>query len=203
MWSALLVAAFFACLAYLSVHASAIVCRDVTPFEDGPSRHQPPIPLLIGGSALIGALIVVRGAEPFQVSLAALVLIALVGAWCSDSNCGVVPDVFTLGPLGAITLFLLIQQQWRLLLWAAVPLIPFAVAAAVTRGRGMGWGDVKLSAFAGLVLGAPLALVTLACACLLAALMHRFRRMRPDHPIAFAPYIAGTIALALPLGVVR
>jgi prepilin signal peptidase PulO-like enzyme (type II secretory pathway) len=195
--------AFFGCIAFVGAQLSRIVCAGVRPFEDGPPVGTPPVPWLVAGSAMLGALLVGLGAQTLQIGLAALVVLALVAAWCSDAICGLVPDVFTLGPLGAIVLFMGLQHQWGFLLWDLVPVVPFVVAAAFTRGHGLGWGDVKLSAFAGPALGAPLALVALAFACGLAVIAHRAKRMSKDIPIAFAPYIAASIALALPLGVAR
>jgi prepilin signal peptidase PulO-like enzyme (type II secretory pathway) len=196
----LVAAGFFACVAYLGVLASRFVCASITPSPDGPAPGNAPVPWLVAASALVGGFVVSRGAGPFDLGLTALVVAALVAAWCSDATCGLVPDVFTLGPLGAIVLFMLMQRQWPALLWATIPLIPFALAALFTHGRGMGWGDVKLSAFSGLVLGPPLALFALACACAVAVAAHRIKRLRPDQPIAFAPYISAAIVLALPLG---
>ena len=39
-----------------------------------------------------------------QIGIAAIGVFALVACWCSDSICGIVPDVFTLGPLAVILL---------------------------------------------------------------------------------------------------
>jgi len=203
MLSLVIAAAFFGCVAYLGMQLSRLVCADITPFDDGPPPGNPPGPWLIVASALLGAVLMGLGAQPFTLGIAALVLLALVAVWCSDASCGLIPDVFTLGPVGAIALFLAIHQQWGQLLWALVPIVPFAVAAAVSHGRGMGWGDVKLCAIAGLALGAPLALFALACACALVACVHRCKHLRREQPIAFAPYIAASIAFALPLGVIR
>ena len=199
---ALVTAAFFACVAFLAVMVSGIVCANIKPFDDGPPPGKAPGLWLVICSAIVGAL-VAYGVDPFQLGILALVVFALVAAWCSDARCGIIPDALTLGPLAAIVLFMLIENQWRLVMWAAIPLLPFVAAAAFTQGRGMGWGDVKLSAFAGLALGAPLALFALAFACATAAVVHRVRRLGKDRPIAFAPYISAFIGLALPLGVVR
>jgi Flp pilus assembly protein protease CpaA len=199
----IIAAAFFGCLAYLGMQLSCLACAEIAPFDDGPLPGNPPGIWLILGSALLGAVLMGLGAQPFALGIAALVLLALVAVWCSDASCGVIPDVFTLGPVAAIALFLAIHHQWGQLLWALVPIVPFAVAAAASHGRGMGWGDVKLCAIAGLALGAPLALFALACACALVVCVHRLKHLRRDQPIAFAPYIATAIALALPLGVMR
>jgi len=53
---------------------------------------------------------------------------------------------------------------------------------------------------AGAVLGAPLGYFTLAIACVVAVVVHRFGSRRAE-PIAFAPYIAALTGVALPLGI--
>jgi prepilin signal peptidase PulO-like enzyme (type II secretory pathway) len=113
-----------------------------------------------------------------------------------------VPDLFTLVPLAALLLFAFAQREWMTIASAAIIFAPFAAVAFFSRGVGMGWGDAKLVALTGAVLGAPLALITLAVACLAAAIGHRIGRAR-HAPIAFAPYIAAATGIALPLGLVH
>ena len=79
--------------------------------------------------------------------------------------------------------------------------VPFAVTSAATRGKGMGWGDAKLAALAGAVLG-PLGFLAMAVACAAAAAGYKVKRIASG-PIAMAPYIATAIALALPLAFAR
>ena len=66
----------------------------------------------------------------------------------------------------------------------------------------MGWGDAKLVAVSGAALGVPLALFTLAIACVAAVVGHRIAGAKAA-PIAFAPYIAALTGIALPLGMIR
>ena len=199
----LLGALFFGCIGFVAALASRMVCDKIVPFADGPERSRPPVVVLVAGAAVVGAVIVELHPPQWEIVLGAIVMFALVAAWCSDALCGIVPDEFTLVPLAALAVLVVAQGQWRSLLWALVPVVPFAVAAAATKGRGMGWGDVKMSGLAGLALGAPLALFSLAVACGVAAVVHAARKMKKDRPIAFAPYLSAVIALALPLGVGR
>ena len=60
----------------------------------------------------------------------------------------------------------------------------------------MGWGDVKLAALGGVALGWQPMIPFFAIACLVAAAIALFRR-RKNEPIAFAPYLAGAIGVAL------
>jgi prepilin signal peptidase PulO-like enzyme (type II secretory pathway) len=195
-----LAAIFFGCVAFIAAEASRAVCARVQPLPDGPATGTPPIVVLVGASVLLGGLMIALGATVTQLTAAAIVIFALVAAWCSDLLCGLVPDVFTLAPLGALLLLAFTQRDWGILLSALVPFVPFAVAAFYSRGYGMGWGDAKLVALAGAALGAPLALLALAVACIAAVVGHRLTGAGRN-PIAFAPYIAAFTGLALPLGI--
>jgi leader peptidase (prepilin peptidase)/N-methyltransferase len=125
-----------------------------------------------------------------------------VAVWITDARRGIVPDVFTLGPLAIMLLIGLWQHEWWLFVSAAVPFVPFAAAAMLSRGRGMGWGDVKLVALGGAVLGAQMSVLAFAVACI-AAVAFSYMRGRKHGPIAFAPYLASAIGLAIPVGILH
>lgn len=193
---------FYASIAFLAVTASRAVCAGVAPDEDGPPAGKPPYVALVAASALLGGLLMYWHATPLQLGIAAIVLFALVACWCSDALCGMVPDLFTLVPLAALLLFSFAQRDWGIVFSALIAFVPFALAAFFSRGRGMGWGDVKLVALSGAALGTPLVVFALAAACALAAVIHALGRARTG-PIAFAPYIAAATGIALPLGLAR
>lgn len=195
-------AAFFACVAYIGSQLSRAACARVTPPHDGPATGTPPVAELVVAAALLGGLLMWRGALPLQMAAAVIVVFALVACWCSDMTCGILPDAFTLAPLAALVLFSFVQRDWGIVLSALIPFVPFAVAALFSRGYGMGWGDAKLVALTGAALGAPLALLTLAVACIAAVVGNRITGAGRI-PIAFAPYIAACTGLALPLGIVH
>lgn len=195
-------AVFFGCIAFIGAELSAGFCFRVSPANDGPAPRKPPVVVLVLAAALVGALLIAWGAPPLQLVASAVVVFALVACWCSDALCGIVPDVFTLAPLAALLLLALAQRDWDVLWSAAIPFAFFAVAAHVSRGRGMGWGDAKFVAISGAALGAPLALFALALACV-AAVIGRKLTKAARGPIAFAPYIAAVTGIALPFGMLR
>lgn len=195
-------ALFFGCAAFLGATLSKAVCAHIEPFEDGPPAGEPPVPVLIVAAALIGASLMLQNAQVEQLAVAALAVVALVACWCSDTLCGIVPDVFTLIPLLLLLLLGVWERDWWTFASAAILFVPFAVAAASSNGRGMGWGDVKLVALGGALLGAPLALLAMAAACIAAAIGYRVKRIERG-PIAFAPYIVASIGIVLPLGFIR
>lgn len=195
-WYSPLIGLLFGCAAYLSVGWGASICRPVEPFEDGPQPGNPPTALLIGGAALVGAVIAVQGGTLPQLALAAIVTAALAGCWYCDVRVGIVPDYFTLIPLGVLLVVAFAFQEWATVVAAAAVTAPFALAAAVSRGRGMGWGDVKLVALGGAALGMQTAIVAFSAACLVAVAV-AYLRKRKGVPIPFAPYLAGAMAVSL------
>jgi prepilin signal peptidase PulO-like enzyme (type II secretory pathway) len=89
-----------------------------------------------------------------------------------------------------------------MLLWSMLAaFLPFALAALLSKGRGMGWGDSKLAALGGAVLGLQLSLLTFAAACLALVAVGWIRNRRTE-PMAFAPYLAVAIVFGLILRII-
>jgi prepilin signal peptidase PulO-like enzyme (type II secretory pathway) len=195
-------ALFFTCIAVVAMQLSVMLCGDVQPDDDGPAPGKPPYVLLAAAAALLGGFLVARSVPPLQIGVAVIVVFALVACWCSDTVCGIVPDAFTLGPLAALFAFSLAVRDWGMMISAVIVFAPFAIAALFSRGTGMGWGDAKLVALSGAALGAPLATMALAVACIAAVIGHRFSHAGA-RPIAFAPYIAALTGVVLPVGLAR
>ena len=175
------------------------VCANIVPFDDGPKPGTPPVTWLVIGSALLGASLGWRDADPGHLALGAIVCFALTACWYCDVARGIVPDVFTLVPLAAILVAAAFTGEWWHAIAAFVPLVPFAGAALVSKGRGMGWGDAKLAALGGAVLGIGTSILAFAAACLAAVAIAALRGRRTE-PIAFAPYLAGSVGLAVLFG---
>ena len=195
-WIDLIATVVFGCVGFLSIQLSALVCRNVVPFDDGPKPGRPPVMALVIGAAIVGFSLSMRGATLPSLAIVGGLLVPLVACWYSDILCGIVPDYFTLLPLGLWLVFSVFQHNYASLVGAAVMFVPFAIFALLSKGRGMGWGDVKLAALGGAVLGPPTAMLAFAGACLVAVFVAAIRRRRAE-PIAFAPYLAGAIAAAL------
>lgn len=194
-------AVFFGLAGYIGILLAGTVTLD-EPLDGAPSPSQPPIPWIILGAAIIGALLAVQNVDAQRLVLSAIVICALAAIWCTDVRFGIVPDVFTLVPLGVIFLVALLRNDAGPFIWAAIPFVPFAIAAVLSKGRGMGWGDVKLAALGGAALSGEIALLAFSAGCLV-AVVYAFVRGRRSAPIAFAPYLAGAIGVALPVAVLR
>lgn len=71
-----------------------------------------------------------------------------------------------------------------------------------THGKGIGGGDIRLMAAAGLVLGWKLILLAFIIGCILGSVIHliRMKISRLDSELAFGPYLSAGIAIALLYG---
>ncbi len=195
----LVVGLVFGCAGFLAVELAKWSCERIVPFTDGPKPGTPPVPFLIAGAVLLGVGLAMRGTPVPLLGLSMVLCASLVACWYCDVRTGVLPDIFTLVPLGLALIVALVEHNY----WIFVPLVitatPFAIIAAMTKGRGMGWGDVKLAALGGVVLGLWAALAAFAGACVVAVAI-ALARGRKTEPIAFGPYLAGSIGLALVFG---
>lgn len=200
--AALLGAVFFAAAGYVGATLGLSFVERTEALDDAPPEIKAPVMLLVAACAAIGAVVTARAPGQAQVLLVAIVCACLVAVWVTDARRGIVPDLFSLGPLALVLAFAVWKHEWVALLSAAVPLVPFALAAVLSRGRGMGWGDVKLVALGGALLDMRTALLAFSLACV-AAVIFNYARGRQRGPIAFAPYLAAAIGLAIPLGILQ
>lgn len=79
----------------------------------------------------------------------------------------------------------------------------FFLIVLVTKGRGMGMGDVKLMAAAGLLLGWKHILLAMMLGCILGSVIHIIRMnvdKKKEHVLAFGPYLSMGIYLTILFG---
>jgi len=193
-----LVALLFGAAGWAGTLVAAALCADRAPYEDGPA----PVafarwPFALAG-ACIGVALAAHGESPAQLALLLFVMLALAGCCAADLACGLLPDPLTLVPLAVVVGAGAIVHDWAPLLSAACVFAPFALAAAMSRGLGMGWGDAKLAALGGALLGAREAAFAFMLAAIAAAVIGR-RMGSMRRPIAFGPYLAAAIVAMLPL----
>ena len=69
----------------------------------------------------------------------------------------------------------------------------------VTKGRGIGGGDIKLMAVSGLLLGEKCNILSFLLACILGSVIHimRMKLSKADHVLALGPYLAMGIVISL------
>lgn len=68
----------------------------------------------------------------------------------------------------------------------------------LTKGRGIGGGDIKLMAVSGLMIGWKLNILALAIGCILGSVIHiiRMKVSKEDHVLALGPYLSVGIMIA-------
>jgi prepilin signal peptidase PulO-like enzyme (type II secretory pathway) len=191
-------AALFAVAAWTGVLAAGWLCEGLRPCDDGPAPFALDRRYAIAAAACLGAIVAVRHPALPHLALSAIAVGALAGCAAADAACGFLPDVLTLGPLLVVAAWAIVSHDRLPILGAIFVLVPFAAAALLTRGRGMGWGDVKLATLGGALLGARDATLALILASLAAYVAAR-RAGAAGRPIAFGPYLAASIALTLAL----
>ncbi len=186
----------FACAALVGIVMGALVTQGVEALPDSPKARAVhplwPLAAMIG----LGIVLTLRHANPQQLGFVALAGIPLVAAWYSDAKTGLIPDWFTLVPLIAVAGYIVFTHHWFSAYSALIIFIPFAITALLSRGIGMGWGDVKLATFCGTIIGMMAALPAFSAACL-AATAVSYARDRGKKPVAFGPYIVGSTLVAL------
>jgi prepilin signal peptidase PulO-like enzyme (type II secretory pathway) len=203
--SILISAIVFGCASYLGMQLSAALGSRSPRKREDPDPKQTQM-LSIGltiCSALIGAVLASHGVAVVPFAIFGFVCVCLCAAWYSDVAFGFIPDYFTLIPLGVVVIAAFVQREFTwMLLWSMIAaFLPFALAALLSKGRGMGWGDSKLAALGGAVLGLQLSLLAFAAACLALVAVGWIRNRRTE-PMAFAPYLAVAIVFGLMLRII-
>jgi prepilin signal peptidase PulO-like enzyme (type II secretory pathway) len=186
----------FAGVAWGGALAGEALCSDRTAFADGPQPVAFAVWLFPLAGALIGPALVLHGESPQRLAVLAFAVFGLAGCTAADLRCGMLPDLLTLAPLALTVGAGFIARDPAPAIGAVLVALPFAALALASRGRGMGWGDVKLAALGGALLGAPDAVFAFMLAAVVAYLVAR-RRGRTREPVAFGPYLAGSIVATL------
>lgn len=104
--------------------------------------------------------------------------------------------------LGILSLILHPQDLWnRIIGFFAVSLF-LLIIYACTKGRGIGGGDIKLMAVAGLLLGWKQIILAFILGCVLGSILHilRMKISKADHVLAFGPYLSLGLAIAVLFG---
>jgi leader peptidase (prepilin peptidase)/N-methyltransferase len=166
---------------------------------DGPPAQVVPQWAFVAIPAAIGAAVATQGASPMRMALLVLAVCALSVCAATDLRCGVIPDAFTLVPLALVLAVSAVAHDASAICGAAIVAVPFAALAAISRGRGMGWGDVKLAALGGALAGMAGITLAVAVAAIVAAMVGVIGG-RTRRPIAFGPYLAAAIVATFALG---
>jgi len=196
---AIVVGAFiFGACSLIGIMSALAMIPKLKPFTDGPAPvHVNPFALIAGG-AILGAFMAWRQVPMPELLTSAVLTGVLAAIWYCDARTGLIPDALTLIPLAlALIDAMFAHQIVPVLISSVVVFVPFAAGALLSKGRGMGWGDAKLAALAGAMLGMMLATFSLGVASLIAVIVASIRYRSKPVPIAFAPYMISAIVLGL------
>lgn len=184
--------------AWIGTILAHMLCRDIVPYDDGPEPVDYAVWHFPAAGAIIGSLAGLHAWQLAEASAAMLIVVALAACAACDLRCGMLPDSGAFAVLAVAIVLAAGRNDWMPGLNAAAMALPFAILAFLTRGRGMGWGDVKLAAAGGAVLGISGAMLAFALAAIVALVIARSREAL-RRPIPFGAYLAGSIALSFAL----
>lgn len=200
--TSLFAAASFACAAFFGIVLARAFCRGKIPYDDGPTPKHPPVLGLTLASAAFGAANGLHGVPLYGIAVLAVLCGTFAAIWYSDVRLGLIPDAFTVAPLLVFSVYAAVRGDWTAIGSAVLTFAAFGAIAAASHGRGIGWGDVKLAALGGVLLGIGTAALAFAAAGLLlaaGALIPGRRRKA----VAFGPYLISAMVLALWLPLLR
>jgi len=191
-------AVLFGVAGWLGKRVAGRAYGDLVRYPDGPPALPAADGVFAAVAALIGAAVGLRPTPGWEVALLVFAVFALAVCAATDMRSGRLPDPFTLLPLGVVLAASAVRRDWAPLFGALFVLVPFGALALFSRGRGMGWGDVKLATFGGALLGMS-GITAAAAFAALAAFAGGFAGGRLREPIAFGPYLALAIGVSLGL----
>lgn len=191
---------------------SFIVLRGRCRFCRSPTSWQYPVVELLTG-ALFVSVTIHTGITLLSI-LSSMVTIyyffivsVLIVIFFTDLRYGIIPDKITY-PAIVISFLFLISQYPNILIsnfLSAISALAFLGSLfLITRGRGMGLGDVKFAFLMGLILGFPKIVIALYCAFLTGALVSIILILagykRFGNTIPFGPFLVFGTLVALFLG---
>lgn len=130
-----------------------------------------------------------------------LITYALIVIFVSDFRYTTIPDQVVYPAIGLAFIWTFINNSWLFLPAGVVAAGFFFLLVFVTRGKGMGMGDVKLAGLMGLILGFPKIIITLMLAFLTGAIVGvilvLLGRKRLKEHVPFGPFLVGATWVGL------
>lgn len=148
------------------------------------------------------------GANAVQLIFLTIILLIFVAIFFTDFEYGIIPDELVIGFVVLTSLHLLVFEQEKIMinfLSGTILLIFFCSLFLITKKRGMGFGDVKLSFGLGLFLGFPKIIVAMYLAFLTGALVSLIliawgkKKLKKD-TIPFGPFLIFSTVVSYFLG---
>ena len=149
------------------------------------------------------AIAVVRGFDwvtlIYFLMTSCLIVIAVIDERTKEIH---MSTIYFLTALGIIRLALDYTHWYNYIIGSLCVSLFFFAIILITKGRGMGGGDVHLMAACGLILGWKETILAMIIGCVLGSIIHiiRMKVSKKDHELAFGPYLAMGIYLTVLLG---
>lgn len=158
-------------------------------------------PLIEAANGILYVLIVIVNGVNVESLLYCLLISALLTLSVIDFRTYEIPigiNIFIL-TLGLIRIITDLSNWLTYLIGFLAVSIFLAVIYYVSKGRGIGGGDVKLMAVCGLVLGWKLIILAFFLGCILGAVIHvaRMKISGEDHVLAMGPYLSAGVFIAM------
>jgi leader peptidase (prepilin peptidase)/N-methyltransferase len=163
------------------------------------------LPLLELFSGLIFVAIgLTRANVPLPLPLSLFAAAILIGSGVSDLINGLIPDVLVIPGLAVFAVWSLFFRSPSQLLFAVLMFSLFSLIYLATRGRGLGFGDVKLALLVGLILRPVLGILALQVALIsggvLALGLLATKRKKLGETIPLGPFLASAALIILLFG---
>ncbi len=162
---------------------------------------SPQYPIIEASNGLLWLLVaIVKGISVdsllYALLFSALLTLSVIDFRTYEIPAGINIFILTLG----LIMTVLHYTEWldHVIGFLAVS-IPLYIIIIVTDGRGIGGGDMKLMATAGLLIGWKLIVLAFALGCIIGAPIHllRMRISKADRVLAMGPYLSAGIAIAV------
>lgn len=161
-------------------------------------------PLIEGANGLLYLLIFGVKGMTLESVIYALMASALLALSIIDFRTFEIPTVFPLfiGGLGVIRIILDWRQAVSYFLGFLSVSLFLLLLYWITKGNGIGGGDIKLMAACGLLLGWKCNILAFFIGCILASVIHllRMKLAGADHKLALGPYLSAGVILAALFG---
>ncbi len=198
-WISAITFTAFACAGYLATRLADWATHTWRGLREAPVKREPSLVLCVTlalATGWIASSYAARGVGPYALTLIVLVCLTLNFACYCDLRIGKPPLAITLPVLGLIFCSDLLEGDYLAVASAAIVAAPFFIAAIATKNKSFNWTDVQLVMLGALVLNLTLGLLAFAMACFFAVGVALLRG-ELKKPVAFAPYLAVVIQLAL------
>lgn len=142
----------------------------------------------------------------YCLAISTLIVISVI-----DFRTYIIPDVLNIyillwGVLATIIIFIVSGMKIGVLMEHLIGFFSISLLLAIvfyaTKGKGIGGGDVKLMAGAGLLLGWKVTIFTFILGCILASVIHltRMKIRKSGTMLAFGPYLSASIIIGILFG---